>query len=117
MQRGLPDPTLVAWGGEFGRKPLPEMRRPEDAGNAGCDLHPEGFSVWLAGGGVNARAVVGKTGPLGLKIVDDPVHVHDLQPTILHLPGLDHTRLTCLYLGRDFRLTGVSGEIARRLPA
>jgi uncharacterized protein (DUF1501 family) len=114
-QRGLLESTLVVWGGEFGRTPMSELRRPEEAENAGRDHHPEGFSVWLAGAGVRGGTVIGKTDPLGLRIIEDPVHVHDLQATILHLLGLDHTRLTFRHLGRDFRLTDVSGEVATKL--
>ena len=102
-QRGLLDTTLVVWGGEFGRTPMAELRRPEDADNAGRDHHPNGFSMWLAGGGIKGGQVIGKTDDLGLTIVEDKVHVHDLQATILHCLGFDHTRLTYRHMGRDFR--------------
>jgi len=116
-QRGLLDTTLVVWAGEFGRTPMSELRRPEDAGNAGRDHHPEGYSLWMAGGGVKPGIVYGKTDELGLKIAEDPVHVHDLQATILHLLGFDHTRLTYRHMGRDFRLTDVGGEVVRAVLA
>jgi hypothetical protein len=114
-QRGLLDSTLVVWGGEFGRTAMSEIRRPDEADNAGRDHHPEGYSMWLAGGGIKGGQVIGKTDELGLKVVEDPIHVHDLQATILHCLGLEHTRLTYKYLGRDFRLTDVSGNVVRKL--
>jgi len=114
-QRGLLDSTLVVWGGEFGRTAMSEIRRPDEADNAGRDHHPEGYSMWLAGGGIKGGQVIGKTDELGLKVVEDPIHVHDLQATILHCLGLEHTRLTYKYLGRDFRLTDVSGSVVRKL--
>jgi hypothetical protein len=116
-QRGLLDDTLVVWGGEFGRTPMVEMRRPEDAENAGRDHHPAAYSMWLAGGGVKRGVVIGKTDELGFKIIEDPVHVHDLQATVLHLLGLDHTKLTYRYMGRDFRLTDVEGNVVRKILA
>jgi hypothetical protein len=116
-QRGLLDSTLVIWGGEFGRTPMSEIRRPDEADNAGRDHHPDGFSLWLAGGGIKGGQAIGKTDDLGLKIVEDPIHIHDLQATILHCLGLEHTRLTYKYLGRDFRLTDVGGNLVRKLLA
>lgn len=116
-QRGLLDTTLVVWAGEFGRTPMSEIRRPEEADNAGRDHHPEGYSLWMAGGGVKGGQVIGKTDDLGLRITEDPIHVHDLQATILHLLGFDHTRLTYRHMGRDFRLTDVSGEVVKRVLA
>jgi uncharacterized protein (DUF1501 family) len=113
-QRGLLDSTLVVWAGEFGRTPMSELRRPDEADNAGRDHHADGFTIWMAGGGVKPGTVIGKTDELGLKIVEDPVHVHDLQATVLHLLGLDHTRLTYRHMGRDFRLTDVSGEVVKK---
>jgi hypothetical protein len=110
-QRGMLDSTLVVWGGEFGRTPMGEFRRPEDAENAGRDHHPEGFTMFLAGGGIKGGQTIGATDDLGLTITEDPTHVHDLQATILHCLGLDHTRLTYRHLGRDFRLTDVSGHV------
>ncbi len=112
-QRGLLDSTLVVWAGEFGRTPMAELRRPEDADNAGRDHHPNGFSVWLAGGGIQGGQIVGKTDDLGLTVIEDKVHIHDLQATILHCLGFDHTRLTYRHMGRDFRLTDVEGEVVK----
>jgi hypothetical protein len=116
-QRGLLDSTLVVWGGEFGRTPMSEIRRPDEADNAGRDHHPNGFSLWLAGGGIRGGQVVGKTDELGLKVLEDPIHIHDLQATILHCLGLEHTRLTYRYSGRDFRLTDVAGNVVNKLLA
>jgi uncharacterized protein (DUF1501 family) len=116
-QRGLLEETLVVWGGEFGRTPMAELRRPEDADNAGRDHHPNGFSLWLAGGGIRGGQVIGKTDELGLNIVEDKVHIHDLQATILHCLGMDHTRLTYRHMGRDFRLTDIGGEVVRKMLA
>lgn len=116
-QRGMLEDTMVVWGGEFGRTPMSELRRPEEAGNAGRDHHPNGYSMWLAGGGIKGGQVVGRTDDLGLNIVEDKVHVHDLQATMLHLLGLDHKRLTYRHMGRDFRLTDLSGEVVQKLIA
>ena len=112
-ERGLLDSTLVVWGGEFGRTPLAQIIR-EDEG-AGRDHHPDCFSMWMAGGGVRGGQVIGKTDEFGLRIVEDKVHVHDLQATILHLLGLDHTRLTYRHMGREFRLTDVAGEVVKKV--
>jgi hypothetical protein len=112
-QRGLLDSTLVIWGGEFGRTPMSQQQR-TDIGY-GRDHHPNCFSMWLAGGGVRGGQVVGKTDEFGLQIVENPVHVHDLQATILHCLGFDHTRLTYHHMGRGFRLTDVDGTVVRRL--
>ncbi|MGH9632096.1 MAG: DUF1501 domain-containing protein, partial [Bryobacteraceae bacterium] len=114
-QRGLLDSTLVVWGGEFGRTPMSEIRRPEEADNAGRDHHPDGYSMWLAGGGIKGGQVIGKTDELGLNIVEDPVHIHDLQATILHNLGFDHTKLTYRHMGRDFRLTDVAGNVVKKM--
>jgi hypothetical protein len=114
-QRGLLDSTLVIWGGEFGRTPMVEVRRPGEEGNEGRDHHPLAFSMWLAGGGIKGGQVVGETDDLGFNIVRDKVHVHDLQATILNCLGFDHTRLTYRHSGRDFRLTDVSGQVVRKL--
>ena len=116
-QRGLLDETLVVWGGEFGRTPMVEMRRPDDADSAGRDHHPNAYSMWMAGGGLQGGQVVGRTDDLCLNIVEDPVHVHDLQATILHLLGFDHEKLTYRHMGRDFRLTDVSGKVVEKLLA
>lgn len=116
-QRGLLQDTLVVWGGEFGRTPMSELRRPEEAGNAGRDHHPNGFSIWMAGAGVKAGQVIGETDELGLNIVRDPVTIHDLQATILHLLGMEHTKLTYRHMGRDFRLTDVHGHVVKQICA
>ncbi len=110
-QRGLLDETLVIWAGEFGRTALAEWRNPTDPSNIGRDHHADGFSVWVAGGGIKGGQVVGKTDELGLTVEEDPVHVHDLQATLLHCLGLDHERLTYRHAGRDFRLTDVAGRV------
>jgi hypothetical protein len=106
-QRGLLDETLVVWGGEFGRTPMVQ------GGNDGRDHHPNAFTMWLAGGGTAAGTVYGATDELGFNVAENPVHVHDLQATILHLLGFDHTRLVHRSQGRDFRLTDVHGRIVQ----
>jgi hypothetical protein len=118
-QRGLFDETLVIWGGEFGRTPTVEL--PQQGANQGKvngrDHNHWGFTVWLAGGGVKGGQVYGATDEFGFQAVENPVHVHDLHATILHLLGFDHTQLTYRYAGRDFRLTDVSGNVIRPLVA
>jgi hypothetical protein len=114
-QRGLLDETLVVWGGEFGRTPMSEIRKPEDANNAGRDHHPVAYSMWMAGGGIKRGTVVGKTDDLCFHITQDPIHVHDLQATILNRLGIEHTRLTYQYMGRDFRLTDLEGKVVEKL--
>jgi uncharacterized protein (DUF1501 family) len=109
-QRGLLDDTLVLWGGEFGRTPMVQ------GGNDGRDHHPNCFSMWLAGGGVNP-GLLGESDELGFNATKDRVHVHDLQATILHLLGFDHTKLTYRFQGRDFRLTDVHGNVVKKLLA
>jgi hypothetical protein len=104
--RGLLDETLVVWAGEFGRTP-------HAAGRDGRDHHPEGFSVWLAGGGVKGGTVYGATDELGMRAVEGVCTVHDLHATVLHLLGLDHERLTYRFGGRDFRLTDVHGHVVQ----
>ncbi len=116
-QRGLLDSTLVLWGGEFGRTPLAEIRNTSEADNAGRDHHPLAYSMWLAGGGIKGGQVIGATDDLGFNITQDPVHVHDLQATILQCLGFDHTRLTYRYMGRDFRLTDVAGNVVKKMLA
>jgi Protein of unknown function (DUF1501) len=93
------------------------MRRPGEAGNAGRDHHPNAYSMWMAGGGFKHGYVHGKTDELCLTIQENPVHVHDLQATMLHCLGLEHTRLTYRHMGRDFRLTDVAGNMVRELLA
>ena len=114
-RRGLLEETLVVWGGEFGRTSLGQLKHVGD--KVGRDHHPNGYSLWMAGGGVRGGQVLGKTDELGLNVAEDPVHVHDLQATILHLMGLDHERLTYRHMGRDFRLTDVSGQVVRSILA
>lgn len=116
-QRGLLDSTLLVWGGEFGRTPMVEMRRPNDAGNAGRDHHPNAYSMWMAGGGFKGGYVHGMTDDLCLNVVEKPVHVHDLQATLLHCMGIDHERLTYRHMGRNFRLTDVEGNVVKELLA
>jgi len=111
---GLLDRTLVVWGGEFGRTPFGQG--PADKPN-GRDHFGRAFSLWMAGGGVKAGHVHGATDDWGWNITQDPVHVHDLQATILHLLGIDHTKLTYRYQGRQFRLTDVHGKVASGLIA
>ncbi len=114
-QRGLLDSTLVIWGGEFGRTPMIEGR--DGSKYLGRDHHPRAFSIWLAGGGINGGITLGQTDEFGYNAVEDRVHVHDLHATLLHLMGLDHTKLTYTFQGREFRLTDVHGEIVNKLLA
>jgi uncharacterized protein DUF1501 len=118
-QRGMLDDTLVIWGGEFGRTPTVELPTPgSNAGKVnGRDHNHHGYTTWLAGGGVKGGYVYGATDEFGFAAVEKPVHVHDLQATILQLMGFDHTKLTYRYSGRDFRLTDVSGEVVREIIA
>ena len=114
-QRGLLDDTLVLWGGEFGRTPTAEEK--DKPVNNGRDHNPSGFTMWMAGGGVRGGHVHGATDDYGYFAVEDKVHIHDLHATILHLLGLDHTRLTYRFGGRDFRLTDVDGEVVDQIIA
>ena len=116
-RRGLLDSTLVVWGGEFGRTPMVEDRTPSREATRGRDHHRLAFSMWLAGGGIRPGSVVGHTDELGLEVAQDPIAVNDLQATILHCLGLDHTKLTFRHQGRDFRLTDVRGTVVRKLLA
>src|ERR1700722_657920 len=115
-QRGLLDETLVIWGGEFGRTPMVESH-PVLGRSLGRDHHPQAFTMWMAGGGIKPGIVYGKTDDLGFHVVENGVHVHDLQATILHVLGFDHERLTFRHSGRDFRLTDVSGQVVRPILA
>jgi hypothetical protein len=110
-QRGLLDDTLVIWGGEFGRTPMVQ------GGNDGRDHHNRAFTMWLAGGGIKPGITWGETDEFGFNVVKNPVHVHDLNATILHLLGFDHERLTYRFQGRDYRLTDVHGELVKGILA
>ena len=110
-QRGMLDDTLVVWGGEFGRTPMVQ------GGDDGRDHHPNCFTMWLAGGGVKRGITLGESDEFGFRATVDKVHVHDLHATILHLFGLEHTRLTYRFQGRDFRLTDVHGQLVKPLLA
>jgi len=116
---GLFDSTLIIWGGEFGRTPVVELPTPgSNAGKVnGRDHNHWGFTVWLAGGGVKGGTVYGATDEFGFKAVENPVHVHDLHATILHLLGFDHEKFTFRYAGRDFRLTDVHGRVVKEVLA
>lgn len=114
-QRGLLDETLVIWGGEFGRTAYSQGEIRKD--NFGRDHHPRCFSIWMAGGGVKPGIVLGETDDFGYNIVRDPVNVHDLHATILHLLGIEHTRFTYRFEGRDYRLTDIAGTIVHSLLA
>ncbi len=112
-RRGLLEDTLVVWGGEFGRSPVAQDLKDDP----GRDHHNKCFTMWLAGGGVKGGHTHGETDEFGFNVVTDPVHVHDLHATILHLMGIDHERLTYRSQGRDFRLTDVSGEVVKQILA
>jgi hypothetical protein len=110
-QRGLLKDTLVIWGGEFGRTPMVQ------GGDDGRDHHNRCFSLWLAGGGLKAGFTHGRTDDFGFNVIENPVHVHDLNATLLHLLGLDHLKLTYRFQGRDYRLTDVHGNLVREILA
>jgi uncharacterized protein (DUF1501 family) len=107
-RRGLLDSTLVIWAGEFGRTPFAQ-------GTNGRDHNPFGFSIWMAGGGVRGGSVYGQTDEYGYKVVANRVEIHDLHATMLHLLGVDHTRQTFRFSGRDMRLTDVHGNVIHEL--
>lgn len=111
-QRGMLDDTLVVWGGEFGRTPMGEVRD-----TVGRNHHIDAFTMWFAGGGTKPGQDIGETDEIGFQASKDPVHVHDIQATILHLLGIDHTKLTFRFRGRDFRLTDVGGHVIEPLLA
>jgi hypothetical protein len=106
------DDVLVIWGGEFGRTPMGQKQKP-----TGRDHHIDAFTMWLAGGGIKPGISYGKTDEFGFGVTDQQVHVHDLQATVLHQLGLDHTRLTFRFQGRDFRLTDVHGKVVEDILA
>jgi len=112
-QRGLLDTTIVVWGGEFGRTPMNEARNRSKF--LGRDHHPRAFTMWIAGGGFKPGLTFGKTDDLGYNITENPVEVHDLHATILYQMGIDHTKLTYRFQGRDFRLTDVAGNVIQTL--
>jgi hypothetical protein len=108
--RGLLDSTVVLWGGDFGRTPFTDGAGGSGANRSGRDHNPYGFTVWMAGGGIKGGKVVGSTDEIGLRAESDKVSMHDLHATLLGLMGMDHTRLTYFFQGRDFRLTDVGGQ-------
>jgi uncharacterized protein (DUF1501 family) len=113
-QRGLLNETLVLWGGEFGRTPMVESNAA--LGRAlGRDHHPQAFTVWMAGGGIRPGMTLGATDDFGFHVTGNPVHIYDLQATLLHCLGLDHERLTFHHAGRDFRLTDVHGQVVHQV--
>ena len=114
-QRGLLDDTLVIWGGEFGRTIYSQGQL--TATNYGRDHHPRCFTIWMAGGGIKPGMTLGETDDFSYNIVKDPVEVFDLNATILHLLGIDHTRLIYKFQGRDFRLTDVQGKVVKPILA
>ena len=114
-QRGLLDKTLVIWGGEFGRTAYSQGKL--EAANYGRDHHGRCFTMWLAGGGVKPGVVYGETDDFSYNVTRGPVHVHDLNATLLHLLGLDHTRLTFKFQGRNYRLTDVEGHVVKAILA
>jgi uncharacterized protein (DUF1501 family) len=115
-QRGMLDDTLVIWGGEFGRTPMVETNT-QLGRSLGRDHHPTAYTVWLAGGGIKPGLTYGATDDLGFNVAQNPVHIYDLQATILHCLGLNHERLTYHFQGRDYRLTDVHGTVNRDLLA
>ena len=115
-RRGLLDDTLVIWGGEFGRTPMVESNAALGR-SQGRDHHPQAYTIWMAGGGIRAGMSYGATDDLGFHVVENPVHIHDLQATILHCLGFDHEKLTYHHAGRDFRLTDVHGQVVKAVLA
>jgi hypothetical protein len=113
-QRGMLDETLVVWGGEFGRTNYSQGKL---STNFGRDHHPRCFTIWMAGGGIKAGAVYGRTDEFGYNVVENGVHVHDFQATLMHLLGMDHERLTYKFQGRRYRLTDVHGRVVKGLLA
>ena len=111
-RRGMLEDTLIVWGGEFGRTTYCQGELVPEFGR---DHHPRCFSMWLAGGGIRGGSSLGRTDDYGYNIVEDGVHIHDLQATVLHCLGIDHTRLTYRFQGRDQRLTDIGGEVVHRI--
>jgi hypothetical protein len=111
-QRGLLDDTLVIWGGEFGRTPFLQGEFANKA-RWGRDHHPYGFTIWMAGGGVKPGTIYGATDELGFSAVENPVHVHDFQATLMHLMGINHEKYTYKFQGRNYRLTDVHGHVVK----
>ena len=117
-QRGLLDETLVVWSTEFGRTPMAQTTSGTgDMTNEGRDHHKEAFSTWMAGGGVKRGFAYGRTDELGYGVVEDPMHIHDFNATILHLLGVDHEQLTFKSQGRQYRLTDIAGKVAEKILA
>jgi arylsulfatase A-like enzyme len=114
-QRGMLEDTLVVWGGEFGRTVYSQGTLTHDT--YGRDHHPRCFTMWLAGGGIKPGIVYGETDDFSYNVLEKPVHIHDLNATILHCLGIHHERLTYVYQGRDFRLTDVHGNVVREILA
>ena len=112
-QRGLLEDTLVIWGGEFGRTTYSQGDITKTS--FGRDHHPRCYSLWCAGGGIKPGQIIGKTDDFAYNVLEDPVHVHDFHATMLHTLGIDHTKLTYRFEGRDYRLTDVSGEVLKEL--
>ncbi len=117
--RGLLDETLLIWSGEFGRTPhYQDLSDGKDGAETyGRGHNPLGFCAWMAGGGVQGGKVYGVSDEYGFRAVDEKVHIHDLHATMLHLLGIDHTKLTYRYSGRDFRLTDVAGRVVKEILA
>jgi len=113
--RGLLEDTLVVWGGEFGRTVYCQGTMTDN--DYGRDHHPRAFSIWMAGGGVKPGMTYGATDEFSYNVTENPVHVHDLQATLLHLMGVDHTKLTFKFQGRRFRLTDVHGNVVKSVVA
>ena len=111
-ERGLLDDTLVIWAGEFGRTVYSQGKLTAD--DYGRDHHPRCFTIWMAGGGIKPGITLGETDDYGYNITQDPVHIHDLNATILQCLGIDHTRLTYKYQGRHFRLTDTAGRVVQK---
>lgn len=111
-QRGMLDDTLVIWGGEMGRTPTTQGKS-KNVRTIGRDHHIDGYTIWLAGGGVRSGSVYGSTDEVGMRVTENPVELHDLHATILHLMGFDHKALTYRHSGRDFRLTDVHGRVVK----